>query len=137
MAQVTEKTPSTQVIYRDIDFAFTPHPVTGDVSVLTNEAAIKRSVQNLILMNFGDIPFESSVGSNVSSFLFDNPTDLTVIMINNYIKEVLRNHEPRVTVIAVDTVFDSDMNGFESTIVFGFANREATTTFNLTLERKR
>ena len=137
MAQIIEKTPSTQVIYRDIDFAFTPHPVTGDVSVLTNEAAIKRSVQNLILMNFGDIPFESSIGSNVSSFLFDNPTDLTVIMINNYIKEVLRNHEPRVTVIAVDTVFDTDMNGFESTIVFGFANREVTTTFNLILERKR
>lgn len=137
MAQVLEKTPSTQVIYLDIDFWFAAHPVTGDVSTLTNETAVKKAVQNLILMNFGDIPFEPYIGSNVTSFLFEQPTDITIIMINNYIKEVLRNHEPRISVISVDTIFDSTEAGFETTIVFGFANREVTTTFNLTLERKR
>lgn len=137
MAQIPEKTPSTQVIYKDFDLWFQPHPVTGDVSSLTNEAAIKRSVQNLILMNFGDVPFEPNLGSNVSSFLFELPTNITVIMINNYIREVLRNHEPRVTVTSVDTTYDFDNSSFETTITFGFANREFTTTFDLTLERRR
>lgn len=137
MAQVPEKTPSTQVVYRDFDLWFTPHPITGDVASLTNEAAIKKSVQNLVLMNFGDVPFEPNIGSNVSSFLFELPTDITVIMINNYIREVLRNHEPRIEVLSVDTTYNYDDSQFTTILTFGFTNREVTTTFNLTLERRR
>ena len=34
--------------FKDISFAFDPHPVTKDLPVLTNERAIRRSVRNLV-----------------------------------------------------------------------------------------
>ena len=34
--------------FKDISLSFDPHPVTKDLSVLTNERAIIRSVRNLV-----------------------------------------------------------------------------------------
>ena len=34
--------------FKDISLSFTPHPVTKDLPVLTNERAIVRSVRNLV-----------------------------------------------------------------------------------------
>ena len=34
--------------FKDISLSFSPHPVTKDLPVLTNERAIVRSVRNLV-----------------------------------------------------------------------------------------
>ena len=37
--------------YIDVSLAFTPSPVTGDITILTNERAINNSLKNIIESN--------------------------------------------------------------------------------------
>ena len=46
------------IVYKDFDILFNKHPVTRKLNTLTNNAAIARSVKNLILTNKGERPFK-------------------------------------------------------------------------------
>ena len=56
--------------FKDISFAFEPHPVTKDLTVLTNERAIIRSVRNLVETIPTERFFNPLLGSEVRSNLF-------------------------------------------------------------------
>ena len=43
--------------FKDISLSFKRHPVTNDILALNNEDAIKRSVQNLIRIQLGEVFF--------------------------------------------------------------------------------
>ena len=51
--------------YRDLDLDFVPHPVTKDISIKTNDEAVKRSVRNLVLTNAYEKPFHPEISSDV------------------------------------------------------------------------
>ena len=57
--------PRRSVAFRDISFQFLKHPVTDDIGAFSNEAAIKRSVQNLVRTRYGERFFEPLLGSTV------------------------------------------------------------------------
>lgn len=132
MAQVS-RTPT----YSDLDLDFIAHPTTGDVVKKTGDDAIKRSVRNLILTNFYDRPFRSFIGSNVNKILFDNITPFTQKYLEDAIKEVLGNYEPRISVTDINVTMDNDNNGFYVTITFTILNRIEPLTTVLFLERIR
>ena len=52
--------------YVDISLAFTPSPVTGDLTVITNERAINQSIRNIIMTAPGEVVFNRNFGSQVS-----------------------------------------------------------------------
>ena len=56
--------------FKDISFAFDPHPVTKDLPVLTNERAIVRSVRNLVETIPTERFFNSLVGTDIRKSLF-------------------------------------------------------------------
>ena len=98
--------------YADLDLDFLMHPTTKDVSKKTGEDAIKRSVRNLVLTNFCERPFRSFIGSNVRGLLFENATPMTAVFLQDAIREVINNFEPRVLLSEVTVNFDYDNNGF-------------------------
>jgi len=57
--------------FKDISLSFKRHPVTNDLISLTNEAAIKKSVRNLVETINGERPFNSLIGSAVRQSLFE------------------------------------------------------------------
>ena len=57
--------------FKDISLSFEPHPVTKDLPVLKNEAAIRRSVRNIVETIQGERFFDSLFGSDVRSTLFE------------------------------------------------------------------
>ena len=63
--------------YIDLDLDFTRNPATNDVSFKKDEEAIKRSVRNLVLTNFGERKFHPEIGSDAYSYLFENMSPLT------------------------------------------------------------
>ena len=63
--------------YIDLDLDFTRNPATNDVSFKKDEEAIKRSVRNLVLTNFGERKFHPEIGSDAYGFLFENMSPLT------------------------------------------------------------
>lgn len=137
MPVLKEKTPYTPIVYKDFDLGFTKNPVTGDIFKKTNQEAIKKSIKNLVLMNFFDVPFQPAIGSNVRNFLFENDTPYNRILLRNYITEVIENFEPRVGVIDV-VVTIPNPNAYDIKITYYFENiPEQLVSFNLILERVR
>jgi phage baseplate assembly protein W len=57
--------------YKDINLSFSPNPVTGDVTKLTDDAAVKRAVKNLILTDYDERFYQPSLGSGIAHLLFD------------------------------------------------------------------
>jgi phage baseplate assembly protein W len=123
--------------YSDLDLDFMPHPTTGDVMKKTGVDAIKRSVRNLILTNFYDRPFRSYIGSGALKLLYENANPITANFLNNAIREVVENYEPRVRVDNIIVKFDYDNNGYDATLFFTILNRNEPVVINLFLERIR
>ena len=135
MAQpiVISRTPD----YSDLDLDFIAHPTTKDVVIKTGADAIKRSVRNLILTNFYEKPFRPGIGSSAVKLLFDNMSPLVSSFLENAIREVIQNYEPRVEVLRVGVNMDYDNNGYTARIDFIVLNRNEPATITIFLERVR
>lgn len=85
--------------FRDISLSLKANPLTRDLSILKDENAIARSVQNLVLTIRGEKFFEPFIGTSVNELLFENIDLFTARKIENQITEVINNFEPRVRLI--------------------------------------
>ena len=63
--EYTKSKTVVQTEYADIDLFFKPHPITGDVSLKYDDAAVKRSVRNIVQTNFNERPFKPGLGSDI------------------------------------------------------------------------
>ena len=61
--------------FKDISLSFKRHPVTNDILALKNEDAIKRSVQNLIRIQLGEVFFNNLLGTRITGALFELAND--------------------------------------------------------------
>jgi phage baseplate assembly protein W len=124
--------------FKDISLSFDPHPVTKDLPILTNERAIIRSVRNLVETIPTERFFNSSLGSNVRSSLFDFVDYATASTIQDQIVEVINNYEQRVTNVIVQVDPIPDLNEFEITITFEIIGQELPVQeFSFILEATR
>lgn len=95
--------------FKDISLSFSRHPVTNDILVLKNEDAIKKSVINLVRTRIGERFFNNLLGTSVDDSLFEiNETEVSILL-NEEIRTVLNNFEPRVIVrdVSTESVIDS------------------------------
>jgi phage baseplate assembly protein W len=97
---------------------FQANPLTNDLIALKNENAIARSVRNIVFTLPGEKFFNENFGSRISKSLFENIDDLSAIAISDEIRESIRNYEPRVNLISVQTFPDFDNNTFDVTIIY-------------------
>ena len=123
--------------WSDIDLDFKPHPVTGDLVVKKNVESIKRSVRNLIQTNEHERPFHPEIGSNIRAVLFDLISPTTAVVLRSSIRQVLTNYEPRVELVDIRVVADSNRNGYHVTIAFEPINISEVVTIEFFLERLR
>ena len=104
--------------FKDISLSFKPHPVTKDLPVLTNERAIVRSVRNLVETIPTERFFNSLIGTDIRDMLFDNFTASTVMVIEDQIRNTIRNFEPRVGNIGVEVDAIMDSNALNVKVLF-------------------
>jgi phage baseplate assembly protein W len=124
--------------FKDISLSFDPHPVTKDLPILTNERAIIRSVRNLVETIPTERFFNSTLGSNVRSSLFNFVDYATASTIQDQIIEVINNYEKRVTNTIVQVDPKPDLNEFEVTITFEIIGQELPVQqFSFILEATR
>ena len=124
--------------FKDIDLSFMPHPVSGDIRVLKNEDAIKRAVRNLVQTIDGERPFQSNLGTDVTTSLFDFVDYGTASVITQQIFDVLRGFEGRIanTLVRVDP--KPDMNTFEVFISYDIVGQSfPSQEFDFMLESTR
>ena len=124
--------------FKDISLSFSPHPVTKDLPVLLNERAIARSVRNLVETIPTERYFNSRLGTDIRDSLFENFTRTTVIVIEDQVRETIRNFEPRVGEIGVEVEARPDSNELEVKVVFEIDGLDAPTqSFTFLLEPTR
>ena len=124
-------------IYSDIDLRFTANPISGDVAKKYDVNAVKQSLRNLVLTQYYERPFQPNLGSNVNTILFEMADSLTSNVLENEIRNVLRNYEPRVTVNQIIVTPSPDENSFNLTMSFFIGNNTKPTSVNLLLQRSR
>jgi phage baseplate assembly protein W len=130
-AQGTNVSDKTVKIWKDLNLNFTKHPLTNDVSRVYDVEAIKRSVKNLILTDYGERPFQPWIGSNIRALLFENVDALTVSSLVTQIELLLENFEPRVVLEAVDVDEMIDSNAIKITIQFTLTNSSSGEVYTL------
>ena len=104
--------------FKYISFSFSPHPVTKDLPVLGNERAIVRSVRNLVETIPTERFFNSLLGTDIRDTLFSNFDRMNVMMIEDQIRELLGNFEPRVSNVGATVKARPDDNTLEVTVFF-------------------
>ena len=84
--------------FKDFAISFKSNPNTKDFSAVKNENAIKQSVRNLILTQFGERPYQYDIGSRVAGLLFE-PFDVFLAEdLRDEIENTIKRLEPRVAV---------------------------------------
>ena len=124
--------------FKDISLSFTPHPVTKDLPVLTNERAITRSVRNLVETIPTERVFNSILGTDIRDSLFENFERSTVMVIEDQVRNTIRNFEPRVGEIGVEVNALMDNNTLEVKVLFEINGLDVPTqSFTFLLEPTR
>ena len=104
--------------FRDVNIAFKKHPVTDDVVVSKDNAAIKQAIVNLLLTNKGEKLFNPDYGSNIRNFLFEPLDYATAGQVNTNIRYTISTFEPRVQILSLSTTPNFDDNGFDVELSF-------------------
>tara|TARA_R100001443_G_C3216657_1_gene144828 strand:- start:79 stop:426 length:348 start_codon:yes stop_codon:yes gene_type:complete len=114
------------------------HPLTKDIPVLKDANAIKRSVRNLVQTIPRERFFNSNLGSDVRSSLFDFVDFGTASVIQQQIETTIDNYEPRVDNLQVEVFPRPDRNEFEVNIYFDIIGQQfPTQAFQFILEATR
>ncbi len=124
--------------FKDISLSFVPHPVTKDISVLTNERAIVRAVRNLVETIPTERFFQPFIGSDIRASLFENFDIDTADEIKDQIIETVTIYEPRVDNLDVVINAQPDRNSLEVTVFFDIVGLDVPTqAFTFLLEPTR
>ena len=124
--------------FKDISLSFSPHPVTKDLPVLINERAIVRSVRNLVETIPTERFFNTLLGTDIRGSLFENFSRTTVNVIEDQIRDSVRNFEPRVRNIGIEVTSFPDDNTFEIKVLFDIKGLDVPTqSFTFLLEPTR
>ena len=124
--------------FKDISLSFEPHPVTKDLPILRNENAIRRSVRNLVETIPTERFFNSLLGSEVRSSLFEFIDYGTAAIIEDQIQTTINNFEPRVANVRVNVEPLIDDNAFDVTVIFDIIGQDfPTQEFTFILEATR
>ena len=120
--------------FRDFGIGMKSNPNTEDFSVVKNENAIKQSVKNLLLTEFGERPFQPTTGSRVRSMLFENFDIFMIEGLNDEIRNTLKRLEPRVIVNDVRCNVDND-NELQVEIDYTIIGEQLVQTIDFLLEK--
>lgn len=128
---------TTNSYFSDFDWSFTPHPKTGDITVLRDSLAVKRSLKNILLTKFSERRFYSDKGSGIYFNLFEPLDIISIRGIQNAAELAIQNYEPRINLQDVSIKTDSSQSGLYITLVYQIINSITIDTTTIFLERAR
>ena len=124
--------------FKDISLSFEPHPITKDLPVLKNEAAIRRSVRNIVQTIPTEKFFNPLFGSDVRGSLFEFIDFGSASVISDQIITSIENFESRVENLTVEVQPLIDQNAFNVIVVFDIVGQEfPTQEYSFLLEATR
>ena len=110
--------------FKDLSITFKKHPVSDDLVVVKDKAAIIQAVTALLLNNKGERPFQPDLGCDIRRSLFEPLDYATAGLIRSQVVAVLGKYEPRIDVENVNVKPDIDSNGYEVELYFRIVGRD-------------
>lgn len=128
---------TTKELYSDLDIAFIGNPITGKLGRKLNRDAVRQSVKSLILTDYFERPFKPEIGCSIRYYLFELFNPAVKQQMENAIREVVRNYEPRAEVIDVLVEDRPDLNALTVSVAFSILNDPEPIILDVLLERVR
>lgn len=124
--------------YSDIKTNLDVHPIKGDLVLLEDADAIKRSIRNILLTRPGEWFYDNlDFGGGLDDFLFDHITPEFNQVVEDQIRRACTNYEPRAIVNYVSVEADEAHNAYSAKIVFTPRNLPTQVTLTVLLSRIR
>jgi hypothetical protein len=124
-------------IYSDFLTDLNPHPVSGDIVKYINENSVIRCIRNLLLTNKFDRLYQPTIGTDISTMLFEPISSMTAQNISIFVQQTITNFEPRAKILKVDVVPDEENHLYIVNLVVMIINKQDPVSFNITLDRIR
>lgn len=118
--------------FRDFNISFDPHPNTGDLMMSRGKKSVAQSIITLLYTQLGERIIEKDVGSSVSDFLFDFPTNSIMSDIREEIKRTILENEPRVRFVDINMEIAPDKRNYIVEIMY--VDTEVTSNESLEFE---
>ena len=134
---VTNNSKRSVKIYKDLNLDFQQNSATKDIQKITDVESVKRSVRNLINLNYYEKPFHPEIGSNLRGLLFENITAQISHYMSKQIELLIKNYEPRCRMVEVVNRPDMDRNGYSVSVSFYVVNTPDPIQVETFLERLR
>jgi len=134
---VANKSTRSSRIFSDLNLDFQQNTATKDIQKIEDVEAVKRSVKNLVSLNFYEKPFHPEIGSNIRGLLFENITPQISHFIGKQIEMLIKNYEPRCRLVEVSNRPNLDRNGYSISVSFYVVNSPNPVTVESFLERLR
>ena len=134
---LTNKTKKSVKIYKDLNLDFQQNTATKDIQKIEDVESVKRSVRNLVSLNYYEKPFHPEIGSNIRGLLFEMISPQISHYIGKQLELLIRNYEPRCRLVQVVNRPDLDKNGYSVSISFYVVNVPNPVTVETFLERLR
>lgn len=119
----------------DLDLNFSKHPVTNDVSRVTDAKSVGRAIRNLVFTRMYESPFHPEISCQVTDLLFDQMDPATVNSIQKMIEYSIINFEPRVNLVAVNVFPDYGNRSIDVTVVYMIVGLAETYEISFNLSR--
>ena len=123
--------------FTDFNLLFTSHPVTADVTIKSDEEAVKQSLRNLISTRNYERPFHPEIGCQIHGLLFENFNPVTAQVMKKTILDTITKFEPRVTILDVNIRERVDNNDIICDIIFRLNNSDRPITLTTLITRVR
>ena len=134
---VTNRSKRSSRVYKDLNLDFQQNTATKDIQKMLYVESVKRSVRNLINLNYYEKPFHPEIGSNLRGLLFENITPQISHYIGKQIEMLIKNYEPRCRLVDVSNRPNLDKNGYSVSISFYVVNTPNPVVVETFLERLR
>jgi phage baseplate assembly protein W len=134
---VTNNSKRSVKVYKDLNLDFQQNSATKDIQKITDVESVKRSVRNLINLNYYEKPFHPEIGSNLKGLLFENITAQISHYMSKQIELLIKNYEPRCRMVEVVNRPDMDRNGYSVSVSFYVVNTPDPIQVETFLERLR
>lgn len=125
-------------IYTDLDLTMKKHPVTKDLVKLTDDAAVKRSILNLLQTQIGDYPFHPEKSGNLEGIQFEIMDYVTMARVERTIREIIGIFEPRAKIMELQiTAVEAIPPGVRVQITIAIINTNSVIQIDHYLTRVR
>ena len=125
------------VNYRDLDLNFNRHPLTNDVTQLTESESVKRALRNLLSFKRYEKPFHPEINSGIYDSLFENVSSLQLDAMKTAVQLLVKKYEPRVILYDVVILPNLDGNSFSVTLTYSIVNIQTPVSFTFNIQRNR